>query len=281
MTGKKKQSPLSLCGFAAGYAVLVGGALVMIVPFLWMLSASLKPLSEVMFIPPTWIPKQPILDNYLQVWDRLDFSRYFFNSVFASSAAVAGVLLTSAMAGYAFTRYRFPGRTVIFILVLSTMMIPFHVLMIPLFILMIRLGWVDTYAGLIVPSLVSAFGIFLMRQFMQSVPSDMIDAARIDGCSEPRIFWSIVMPSCIPALATLAVFTFLANWDALLWPLIVINSPERWTLPVGLSKFTEQYISQTNLQMAGSMIAFVPVVIFFFFAQRKFIEGVTLSGLKG
>ena len=281
MARKKRRGLLRVCGLIAGHIVLLAGAAVMIVPFLWMLSASLKPLSEVILIPPTWIPRQPTLTNYLEVWNELGFSRYFFNSAFASIAAVVGVLLTSSMAGYAFTRYRFPGRRAIFLLILATMMIPSQVLMIPCFILMVHLGWVDTYAGLIAPSLVSAFGIFMMRQFMQGIPSELIDAARIDGCSEPRILWSIVMPLCRPALATLAVFTFLTNWGALLWPLIIANSSQHWTLPVALSKFTEQYISRTNLQMAASTITFVPVLILFFLAQRQFIEGITLSGLKG
>ena len=281
MTRKRRQSPLSVCGLVADHMVLLVGAVIMIVPFFWMLSASLKPLSEVILVPPTWIPRRPTLANYREVWNQLGFSRYFFNSVVASIAAVVGVLLTSSMAGYAFTRYQFPGQRLLFLLILATMMIPSQVLMIPCFILMVHIGWVDTYAGLIVPSLVSAFGIFIMRQFMQGIPAELIDAARLDGCSEPRILFSVVMPLCRPALATLAVFTFLTNWDALLWPLIIINSPERWTLPVALSKFAEQYISRTNLQMAASTITFVPVLVLFLLAQRQFTEGVTLSGLKG
>ncbi|NPV08669.1 MAG: carbohydrate ABC transporter permease [Anaerolineae bacterium] len=249
---------------------------------IWMLSASLMPLSEVIKVPPVWFaPAKYSLANYVEVWSRVGFSRYFFNSAFVATTITVLQLLTSAMAGFAFARYDFPGRTVIFIIILSTMMIPFQVIMIPLFIMMARLRLVNTMWGLIVPSMVTAFGVFLMRQFMLGVPRPLLEAARIDGASEPYIFSRIMLPLCKPALAALGIFAFLGSWDNFLWPLIIINSRELWTLPIAMSRFTEQYIAQTHLQMAGAAIMFVPVLVVFLLMQRNFIEGIALTGLKG
>jgi multiple sugar transport system permease protein len=185
------------------------------------------------------------------------------------------------MAGFAFARYDFPGRTVIFLLILSTMMIPFQVIMIPLFIMMARLHMVNTIWGMIIPAIVTPFGIFMMRQFMLNVPKALLEAARIDGASEPYIFARIMLPLCKPAIAALSIFAFLGSWDNFLWPLIIINSKELWTLPIAMSRFTEQYISQTHLQMAGASIMFIPVLIVFLLMQRNFIEGIAMTGLKG
>lgn len=265
-----------------GLLLLAIGAVWMLLPLVWMLSASLMPLSEVIKVPPVWFaPAQYSLANYIEVWAKLDFARFFFNSAFVAFTITAAQLLTSSMAGFAFARYEFPGRTLIFYLILSTLMIPFQVIMIPLFIMMARLGLVNTYWGMIVPALVTPFGIFMMRQFMLSIPKTLLEAARIDGASEPAIFGRIMLPLCQPALAALAIFAFLGSWDNYLWPLIVINSQKLWTLPIGLSRFSEQYISQTHLQMAGAGIMFVPVLIVFLLMQRRFIEGITMTGLKG
>lgn len=269
-------------GALFGLLLLVLGAVWMLLPLVWMLSASLMPLSEVVKVPPVWFaPDKYSPANYIEVWARLDFARFFLNSTFVAVTITAAQLLTSSMAGFAFARYEFPGRTLIFYLILSTLMIPFQVIMIPLFIMMARLGMVNTYWGMIVPALVTPFGIFMMRQFMLSIPKTLLEAARIDGASEPAIFARIMLPLCRPALAALAIFAFLGSWDNYLWPLIVINSQNLWTLPIGLSRFSEQYISQTHLQMAGAGIMFVPVLIVFLLMQRSFIEGITMTGLKG
>ncbi len=235
-------------GKVLGLLVLTAGAVWMLLPLVWMLSASLMPLSEVIKVPPVWFaPAKYSLANYLEVWGGVGFWRFFLNSTVVSVTITSLQLLTSTMAGFAFARYEFPGRTIIFIIILSTLMIPFQVIMIPLFIMMARLGMVDSYWGLILPAIVTPFGIFLMRQFMLSVPKSLLEAARIDGAPEPYIYAIVMIPLCKPAIAALTIFTFLAAWDDFLWPLIIINSKELWTMAIGMSRFTEQYIAQTHL----------------------------------
>lgn len=269
-------------GHAAGLALLLFGAFWMLLPLVWMLSASMMPLAEVIKVPPVWFaPEKYSFSNYVDIWTEGGFSLFFFNSLFVAIIVTGAQLLTSSMAGFAFARYDFPGRTLIFWIILSTLMIPFQVIMIPLFIVMARMGLVNTYWGIIIPSVVTPFGIFLMRQFMLGVPKALLEAARIDGASEPYIFARIMLPLCKPALATLAIFAFLGSWDNYLWPLIVINSQKLWTLPIGMSRFAEQYMTQSHWQMAGASIMFLPVLIVFLLMQRSFIEGVALSGLKG
>ncbi len=271
-----------LIGPGLGLLVLTAGGIWMLLPLIWMLSASLMPLSEVIKVPPVWFaPDKYSLTNYLEVWTTGGFWRFFLNSTFVSVTISVLQLLTSTMAGFAFARYEFPGRTVIFIIILSTLMIPFQVIMIPLFIMMARMGLVNSYWGLIMPAVVTPFGIFLMRQFMLNVPKSLLEAARIDGAPEPYIYAIIMLPLCKPAIAALAIFTFLAAWDDFLWPLIIINNKELWTLPIAMSRFTEQYIAQTHLQMAGASIMFLPVLLVFLFMQRNFIEGITMTGIKG
>jgi multiple sugar transport system permease protein len=254
----------------------------MLLPLVWMLSASLMPLSEVIKVPPVWFaPQKYTLENFLEVWFKVGFWRFSLNSTFIALTITGMQLLTSTMAGFAFARYEFPGRITFFIVILSTLMIPFQVIMIPLFIMMAKMGMVNTYAGLIVPALVTPFGIFLMRQFMLGVPKSLLEAARIDGAPEPYIYARIMLPLSKPAIAALTIFTFLAAWDDFLWPLIILNSKAKWTLPIAMSRFTEQYISQTHLQMAGAAVMFLPVLIVFLLMQRNFIEGVAMTGLKG
>ncbi len=269
-------------GLGIGGLVLLLGAVWMLLPLAWMISASLMPLSEVIKVPPVWFaPTKYSFDNYLEVLGKVGFGLFFRNSLFVAVAITAAQLLTSCMAGFAFARYEFPGRTAIFLLILSTMMIPFQVIMIPLFIMMARLHMVNTFWGMIIPAIVTPFGIFMMRQFMLSVPKALLEAARIDGASEPYIFARIMLPLCKPAISALAIFAFLGSWDNFLWPLIILNSKELWTLPIAMSRFTEQYISQTHLQMAGASIMFIPVLVVFLLMQRNFIEGIALTGLKG
>lgn len=269
-------------GKGIGLLVLLIGGVWMLLPLGWMLSASLMPLSEVIKVPPVWFaPAKYTVGNFSEVWFNIGFWRFSLNSAFVALTITTCQLLTSTMAGFAFARYEFPGRTAIFIVILSTLMIPFQVIMIPLFIMMAKLGLVNTYWGMIVPAIVTPFGIFLMRQFMLSVPKSLLEAARIDGASEPYIYARIMLPLSKPAIAALTIFTFLSAWDDFLWPLIIINSKQKWTLPIAMSRFTEQYISQTHLQMAGAAVMFLPVLIVFLMMQRNFIEGVAMTGLKG
>lgn len=262
------------------YALLTLGALPMLLPFVWMLSSALKPLPEVMLIPPTWIPSHPALDNFVAIFKQLPFGRYFLNSVLVAAIVVAGVLVVSAMAGYAFSKFTFPGRDLLFIVMLASLMVPFQVRMIPLYLVSINLRLVDTLWGVAFPWLFDAFGIFLMRQFIQTIPTDLIEAARIDGAGELRIFWTVILPLIKPALAALGIFTLVGNWEEFLWPLIVTSSDASRTIPVGLQRFSEQYMSNIHWQMAGAVVAVAPLIIAFFFFQRQFIQGITLTGLK-
>jgi multiple sugar transport system permease protein len=254
----------------------------MLLPFFWMITASFKSLNEVIQIPPQWLPRQWDFRNYAEVFRQQPlFGRYFLNSVIVAAVTVASVLITSSLAGYAFAKYNFRGKNVLFVFVLSTMMIPFQIRMVPLFVMVSGWKLLDTYPGLILPGLVDAFGIFLMRQFIASIPTDLIDAARIDGASEPGIFLRIILPLIQPALSALAIFTLIGNWESFLWPLLITNSDELRTLPIGLALFSGRYLQRFDLQMAAATIAVLPMVLAFFVLQRRFVEGFTLTGLKG
>lgn len=274
-------SRLQPMGAVVKYLVLFGGAFVMVFPFIWMIIASLMTAGEIQLRPPVWLPAEPQFGNYIELTESIPIGRLYFNSLFTSGLIVFGVLLSSSLAGFAFAKYRFPGREALFYLILATMMIPFFVTLIPVFFIVRQLGWIDTYQGLVVPGLTSAYGIFLMRQFIVSLPDELIDAARIDGASELRIFWRIVVPLVKPALATLGTFTFIGSWNAFLWPLLVINSRELMTLPLGINSMKSLYADNTNLLMAGTAVAVIPMLIVFIFLQRYFIKGIALTGLKG
>lgn len=262
--------------------VLLAGAVLMLMPFVWMISASFKSLQEVMRIPPTFLPDSITLENYREVFRQQPyFGRFFLNSVIAATIVVGAVLLTSSMAGYALAKFRFRGRNIIFVMILATLMVPFEVRVVPLYVMVAGWRLSDTYLGLTLPVMVDAFGIFLMRQFMMSVPNDLTDAARIDGASEIRTFTRIVLPLVTPALSALAIFTLIANWESFLWPLLITNVEQMRTLPIGLSLFAGRYLQRVDLQMAASSIAVIPVVLVFFALQRRFIEGITMTGIKG
>jgi multiple sugar transport system permease protein len=262
------------------YALLAAGAVLMLAPLGWMVLASFKTLPEILTIPPTILPNTFRLENYTTVLEDTGFGRYFLNSVLVSAITVLSVLVTSSLAGYAFAKFDFPGRSVLFVLVLATLMIPFQVRVIPLYVLAADLDLLDSYAGLLLPGLVDAFGIFLMRQYLQSIPSDLIDAARVDGASEPRIFARIVLPLAKPALSALAIFTLVASWESFLWPLLVVSSPEMFTLPLGLAQFSGRFITRVDLQMAASTLTVLPLLIVFLLMQRRFIEGMATAGMK-
>jgi multiple sugar transport system permease protein len=262
------------------YLLLTAGAFLMVAPLLWMVLASFKTLPEILTVPPTILPKSFRFDNFVTVLRDTEFVRYFINSVIVSTITVASVLVTSSMAGYAFAKFEFPGKNVLFVLVLATMMVPFQVRVIPLYVLANDLNLLDSYLGLVLPGLVDAFGIFLMRQYMQSIPSDLIDAARVDGASELRIFVKIILPLAKPALSALAIFTLVASWESFLWPLLVVSSPTMFTLPLGLAQFSGRFITRVDLQMAASTLTVLPLLIVFLFMQRRFIEGMATSGMK-
>lgn len=279
MTGENRI--LSATGTGLRYVILAAGAFIMVFPFLWMINASLMTAGEIQLRPPVWLPSEPQFSNYTDLLAALPIARLYFNSLFTSGAIVLGVLFTSSIAGFAFAKYRFPGRELLFYLILATMMIPFFVTLIPVFFIVRQLGWIDSYQGLIIPGLTSAYGIFLMRQFMFTVPDELIDAARIDGASEPIIYWRIVMPLIKPALATLGTFTFIGSWNNFLWPLLVVNNRELMTLPLGINSLRSLYSDNTNLLMAGTAVSVIPMLAVFIFLQRYFIQGIALTGLKG
>jgi len=263
--------------------LLIGlGGLTMLVPFLWMVTTSLKTDQQVFTIPPVWIPNPVMWSNYPAAWGVANFPRYFLNSIVVSVTVTAISLLLNSMAGYAFAKYNFRGRDVIFTLTISSMMIPFQVTMIPVFILLRNLGWLNAFSGLIVPSLASAFGIFLMRQFFYTIPSDLLDSGRIDGAGEFRVFAQIVLPLCRPAFAALGIFTFMGSWNNFIWPLIVVRSDDMRTLPLAVAALAAgNYIMSWPLLMGGAVFVVVPVILVFLVLQRYFIQGIALTGIKG
>lgn len=268
------------------YLVLAIGGISMVAPFLWMLTTSLKNAGEVFSFQKNWwmewIPTSFVWRNYFEVWEVVPFARFYFNSIFVAVCVTAAQVTTSAMAAYAFARLYFPGRDKVFLGYLATMMVPGAVTMIPVFILLRYLGWIDTYKALIFPAAFTAYGTFLLRQFFLTLPKDLEDAAKIDGCSHLGIFWRIILPLSKPALATLTTFTFMGNWMSFMWPLIVLNTHDKFTLPVGLAYFRGLYGStEWTLLMAASVMFVFPIIVVFVFNQRFFIEGIKLTGIKG
>lgn len=268
------------------YILLTVGGITMIIPFLWMLSTSLKEPTSVFTYSFNLIPKPLILDSYIKIWQlkHVPFLRFYFNSIFVAICVTAGQVITSSLAAYGFARLRFPGRDKLFFAYLATMMVPGSVTIVPLYALMKILGWIDTYKALVLPAMFTAYGTFMLRQFFMTLPRDLEDAAKMDGCSLLGIYWRIILPLSKPALATLTTFVFLGNWASFMWPLLVTNSAEMKTLPIGLAYFQEIYQhAQPNysLLMAGSVMVMLPVVIIFVFNQRFFIEGIKLTGIKG
>jgi multiple sugar transport system permease protein len=260
--------------------VLVIGSIIMVAPFYWMVLTSLKSKSEIVRIPPSFFPESLSLTNYVEAWGRLDFPVLLRNSIFLAVVMTIIQLLTSSLVGYVFAKIQFPGREVLFVIVLSTMMIPFSVVMIPLFLLIAKLKLANSYLGIIVPGLFSTFSIFLMRQFMGGIPDELLDAARIDGANEFRIFTSVVLPLSKSPLAALGILSFLGQWDSFLWPLIVLTDSDLFTLPVGLALFNNRFYTEYGPLLAGATIAVIPILIVFISAQRFFMESVALKGMK-
>jgi len=265
------------------YLFLVVGAIVMLLPFAWMILSSMMTSSEILARPLTWFPAHPSLDAYRGLRDAIPLGRMYLNSMFVTTSTTLGILLTSSLAGYGFAKFQFPGRDVLFLIVLATMMIPFFVVLIPIFYMVSKFGWVDSYPGLIVPNIATAFGIFLMRQYMLSLPDEVLDAARVDGASEFEIYWRIVLPLSTPVLGALGILAFVFQWNNFLWPLVVARTDTMWTVPVGLNSL-RVYASSAqviNMQMAGATLGIVPLVIVFLALQRYFVRGIALTGMKG
>ncbi|HEV2893458.1 MAG TPA: carbohydrate ABC transporter permease [Actinomycetota bacterium] len=263
------------------YVVLAVGLLITLAPFLWMLLGSFKPDAELQRVPPTWWPEAPSLDNYRELFDRLDFPRFFANSVLVAVAVTVGNLVFCSMVGYALAKLDFAGKRLLFGLVLGMLMVPGVVTFVPLFVLVSNLGMVNTYPGLILPFLVTPLGVFLMRQFIGGLPDELLEAARIDGAGEWKIFARVIMPLCGPALATLGILTFLSSWNNFLWPLVVAQSEDRYTLPVALALYSiGQNATNYALLLAGSVVVILPVIALFVALQRYFVQGIATTGIK-
>lgn len=268
-------------GRVATYVVLILGGVTMLIPFLWMISTSFMTEAEVYSYPPRLLPETIRWENYREALTILPFGRFFLNTILITALSVVGQLVTCSMAAYAFARLQFKGRDKLFALYLATMMIPAIVTLIPSFLIISAFGWVNTYWALFTPTLTSVWGIFLLRQFFLTLPRDYEDAARLDGATDWDIYWRIILPLSKPALATLSIFAFMATWKDFLWPLIVTNTNEMRPVEVGIAMFSSLYATDWSYQMAAAVVVMLPIVIVFFFAQRYFIEGITLSRLKG
>jgi multiple sugar transport system permease protein len=272
---RKAGDRLVLYALAAIAFVILAG------PLLWMVSSALKTQGEVLASPPAVVPEDPQFHNFVDVFEQVPFARYMLNSALVATVVTFVSLLFHSMAAYSLARLRYPGRNVIFVAILSTLMVPFTVIVVPLFIIVDWLGWVDTYWGLIVPMIPHAFGIFLLRQFYLSIPRELEEAAIVDGASLVRVYWSIVLPLSRPVLAALGIFFFLANWNNFLWPLVVTQSQDLWVVQLGVQQFTGQHGSQYQLMMAASTLAALPTLLLFFVLQKRLVEGIKLTGLKG
>jgi multiple sugar transport system permease protein len=263
------------------HAALIAGGLLTLFPLLWMVAASFMSNGEATTYPPHVLPHAPTFEQYRELFVRLKISRAFFSSGTIAVVTTLFSLLFNSMAGYAFAKLRFGGRDRVFGLLLAALVIPAQVGMLPLFLMMKALGLVNTYWGVIIPSLASVFGIFLIRQFMLSIPQELLEAARIDGAGELRIYWSVVMPLARPILATLAIFTFMTTWNDFMWPLIVLSDESRYTLPVSLANLVGEHAQDVELMMAGSVVTVLPVLALFLFLQRYYIAGLMAGSVKG
>ena len=263
------------------YALLLLGIILLVGPFIWMVLGSFKTTGELRSVPPTWWPENPTLANYQDLFERQNFLRFFINSSVVALFVTAGNVVFCSMLGYALAKLHFPGKKILFAVVLATLMVPGVVTFMPLFVMVANMGLVNTHAGLILPFLAGAFGVFLMRQFIGGIPDELLDAARVDGAGEHYIFWRIVMPLCGPALATLTILTFLASWNSFLWPLVVATSQDMFTLPVAVAFLaTGQTETNVALLMAGSVVVIMPVIVVFILLQRHFTQGIAMTGIK-
>jgi multiple sugar transport system permease protein len=276
-------------GRALLYAIAIGAAAVFMIPFAWTVLSSLKTPGELFLYPPTWFPARPQPQNYAEVFNLVPFSMWTGNTMIVALTSTFGAVLSSAVVGYAFARFRFPGRDMLFMITLSTMMLPIEVTLIPLYLLFSKIHWLDSFKPLIVPSFFGggAFLIFLMRQFIMTIPKDLDEAARIDGAGYLRIFWQIIIPLSVPALATAAILTFMGNWNEFLQPFIFLNDKNKYTLAIGIRYFqavasqVDSMEHREHLLMAASVMMTAPIIVLFFVAQRYFVRGIVMSGIKG
>ena len=264
------------------YLVLSAIALLMLFPLLWLVGTAFKsPTEDIFSFPPQIFPASPTFDNFITVWDTYPFGQYLYNSAIVAFLAVGLNLLLCSLAAYPLARLNFRGREFIFALVLATIMIPFQIVMIPLYILAVNLGLRNTYLGIVLPNLTSAFGIFLLRQALKAVPLELEEAARIDGCSELGIWWNIMIPAIRPALFTLAIFVFIGSWSDFLWPLIVLDDPDYYTLPLAVANLADSFSLDWRLVAAGSVISIAPILLLFLFLQKYIVPTDVGSGVKG
>jgi multiple sugar transport system permease protein len=263
-----------------GLLLALTGGVLLLAPIGWMLSTSLKPLDQVFALPVQWIPSPWRWDNYPAAWGHFTFGRYFLNSLLVSAAVTLLNVLVAGFAGYSLAKYRFFGRRALFLLILSTLMLPIEVLMVPTFLIVHDLGWLNTYEGLVVPVAADAFGVFLMRQYMLRLPDHLIEAARIDGAGELGTYVRVALPLSWPALLTLGLFTWRETWDAFVWPFLIVTEDRLRTIPLGLQRFQEQYVATYNEVMAISALAMLPLLLLFFLFQRRFVRELALAGVK-
>jgi len=284
VTARERAKRRQLCESAILHTILLVGLAISMFPFYWMIVGSLLGRGQIFVVPPNlWLKGPPIWANYAAVFEKTNFATGFLNSCFVTFTTTFSVLLFSAMAGFAFAKYDFPGRDGLFLFLLGTMMIPGVVTLIPTFMVIVKMGWVDTYQALIIPGLASAFGTFLMRQYMFNVSDELIDAARIDGAGDFRLFFQIALPISVPALTTLAIFTFFGNWNALFWPLIIIRTKPHYTLPLSLLLLRSRFPLNVDYSVifAAAILATLPTLFVFFLLQRHFVSGIQTGALKG
>ena len=264
------------------YAVLILGALTMAIPYVWMIVTSIKPLNEIQAYPPSFIVHNPTIQPYKDLFRLIPMGRYLFNSLFVAGCITLFNVFATSLAGYAFAKHKFWGRDKIFMIFIGSLMIPWQVNIIPGFVIVKNLGWLSTYQGLIIPAMAwCAFGIFLNRQFIYSIPDDLIDAAKIDGCNEFMIYRHVILPLIKPVIATLAIFTFLQQWNNFVWPLVIIHNPDMRTLPLALKVLTGQFGANFAMVMAGALIATLPMLVVYLMFQKYIIKGIAMTGLKG
>ena len=276
----RRRPAVAAFGKALLYGLLIGGAVVALLPTLWMISASFMATGEANSYPPRFLPHAPTLAHYRALFDRLSLGRYLANSAFVSVVVTVLSLIVNSLAGYALAKLRFKGRDRLFRGLALGLVIPVQVSMLPLFLLMKTMHLVNTYWGVIIPGMASIFGIFLIRQYALAIPEDLLDAARVDGASELRIYRSVVLPVIAPILATLAIWTFLATWNDFMWPLIILSDDRRFTLPVALAALSGEHVQDTELMMAGSVVTVLPVLLAFLVLQRYYVAGIMVGSVK-
>ncbi|HBT51547.1 MAG TPA: sugar ABC transporter permease [Petrotoga sp.] len=274
----RKVSPIEQ---VAVHGLLIIWLLISVIPFVWMVSTSFKGPGEIFIFPPRWIPRNPTFNNYIDLFQEMNFGRPFLNSVLVSLSTTFLSVFVATMAGYGFAKFRFKNKNLLFLFILGTIMVPGQITMIPVFLLLSRMNLLNTYWGLILPAIANAFNIFFMRQYIMGVPDELIEAAKIDGAHEGWIFFRIILPLARPAMAAITIFTFTGSWNNFLWPLIIATDESMYTLPVAVSVLGGQYTENIAMQMAGSVIVILPLIIVFLFTQRYFIKGITFTGMKG